>query len=721
MKSLSLVFTAFVFLNLLVFVPQIASADFSPAQIPDLQLWINASNGVTTDGTIPAVIGNNVEQWNDQSGYGENFSQSTVGLQPVLSQDEFGKNYVSFIGNKNLTTSVSLLPFSLGYGYTGPYLVGASWRDTFVDSLASEVLDNTLNYTDYDDLVITAVSNSFPNFEILNPYAIGFSPISNYFNKVPLDVIHTSREFYVSTVYSYDNITGSTTEMDMFYALQPYHQSFMQTFHKTTIQNSDGNISFWQANFLGAGYVSTAGVRELFVATSSNADNVINSASNYLNSSMPSYSPFVVFIGDSLTFGYGLDASSSFPSLIFDGNNPPNADYINAGITGFTTQREVDNDLASWDRFFRPGVANIAVIWLGTNDPALLNPPTEAVVTQELNNLQTTVNYFHGIGYKTIILPIIPRAEPTFQPPGLFNSLVAQINAGIPSVGSDVFVNLNTLSEFSSASTSWQDMTYYQSDQLHLTTAGQQVVADAVGPAIENIINPVVTPSVTTSAVLSITASSATLSGQITATGGADAMDSGFAYGIDSALVSNVSTSTIGAQTGTASLNLPVSSLICNTTYYVRAYAANSAGTGYGPVTPFTTSACSVPAAAIPALAVHIYGQSSHPPVFTTTSATVSNVSEPTAQNVFVRNLTQNSAGGDVMSLQKFLNHSGFSVASNGAGSLGNETDFFGPATKAALIKFQKTYDITPAVGYFGPETRYIIGVIQAVRASLGK
>jgi glycosyltransferase involved in cell wall biosynthesis len=39
-------------------------------------------------------------------------------------------------------------------------------------------------------------------------------------------------------------------------------------------------------------------------------------------------------------------------------------------------------------------------------------------------------------------------------------------------------------------------------------------------------------------------------------------------------------------------------------------------------------------------------------------------------------------------------------------GSQGNETTKFGPATKAALIKYQKAKGISPAAGYFGPKTR---------------
>lgn len=77
-----------------------------------------------------------------------------------------------------------------------------------------------------------------------------------------------------------------------------------------------------------------------------------------------------------------------------------------------------------------------------------------------------------------------------------------------------------------------------------------------------------------------------------------------------------------------------------------------------------------------------------------------------TAVGVFKSNLTVGSLGSEVKALQEFLNAHGYTVASSGPGSPGNETTRFGAATKAALIKYQKAKGITPAVGYFGPKTR---------------
>ncbi len=83
----------------------------------------------------------------------------------------------------------------------------------------------------------------------------------------------------------------------------------------------------------------------------------------------------------------------------------------------------------------------------------------------------------------------------------------------------------------------------------------------------------------------------------------------------------------------------------------------------------------------------------------------------------FTRNLTTGDTGPDVRALQHFLNTHGFPIATAGSGSLGNETQFFGALTKAALIRFQEAYaaeilaplGLARGTGYFGEGTRNFI------------
>lgn len=75
----------------------------------------------------------------------------------------------------------------------------------------------------------------------------------------------------------------------------------------------------------------------------------------------------------------------------------------------------------------------------------------------------------------------------------------------------------------------------------------------------------------------------------------------------------------------------------------------------------------------------------------------------------FTRDLELGDTGEDVRALQRFLNKNLFPIAASGPGSTGNETDYFGPATRSALISFQVAKGIVPAAGYFGPLTRKTI------------
>lgn len=93
-------------------------------------------------------------------------------------------------------------------------------------------------------------------------------------------------------------------------------------------------------------------------------------------------------------------------------------------------------------------------------------------------------------------------------------------------------------------------------------------------------------------------------------------------------------------------------------------------------------------------------------------------VNHPNVDFMFNVNLTTGSKGNDVMMLQKALNDGGWTVATSGPGSKGMESTFFGPATKAAVAKFQVAKGITPAVGYFGPLTRAEMNKKGAVTGS---
>ncbi len=69
--------------------------------------------------------------------------------------------------------------------------------------------------------------------------------------------------------------------------------------------------------------------------------------------------------------------------------------------------------------------------------------------------------------------------------------------------------------------------------------------------------------------------------------------------------------------------------------------------------------------------------------------------------------------GASVMDLQKVLNmYPETRVAVTGAGSAGMETSYYGPATMAAVKKFQAINSISPVSGYTGPLTRAVLNQV---------
>ena len=111
-----------------------------------------------------------------------------------------------------------------------------------------------------------------------------------------------------------------------------------------------------------------------------------------------------------------------------------------------------------------------------------------------------------------------------------------------------------------------------------------------------------------------------------------------------------------------------------------------------------------------------------HPPcktstIYNSTPIIQSLITNTQSTGTFTRTLILGSTGSDVKALQQFLNNHGYIVASTGNGSKGYETTYYGPATAAAISRFQLAhfstilapYGLTRGTGTFGPATMKVI------------
>ena len=121
-------------------------------------------------------------------------------------------------------------------------------------------------------------------------------------------------------------------------------------------------------------------------------------------------------------------------------------------------------------------------------------------------------------------------------------------------------------------------------DTLYLQNGGFVII-----PGISAANAPVQLATLTTSAVSSLTNLSVTSGGNITDDGGANITTRGVCYSINTNPTTADNITNDGNGTGSFTSNL--SGLTASTTYYVRAYATNSAGTAYGNELSFTTLA----------------------------------------------------------------------------------------------------------------------------------
>jgi len=137
---------------------------------------------------------------------------------------------------------------------------------------------------------------------------------------------------------------------------------------------------------------------------------------------------------------------------------------------------------------------------------------------------------------------------------------------------------------FTAAMTSLNPNTTY-----HVRAFVTNNVGTTYGSEVTFTTSPVA-PTVTTQAVSSITATTATGNGNITSLGAPNPTAYGVCWNTSGTPTASDSKTNLGAASTTGAFTASMTGLSANTTYHVRSYATNTAGTSYGTEVSFTTS-----------------------------------------------------------------------------------------------------------------------------------
>ncbi len=179
----------------------------------------------------------------------------------------------------------------------------------------------------------------------------------------------------------------------------------------------------------------------------------------------------IVFLGDSITAGYGLDPDQAYPALIQEKIDATGLSYqvVNAGVSGDTTAgglRRVDWALGSG--------ADLLVIALGGNDGLRGIPPTQTA--ENLTGIVTKARQKIP-GLKVVIAGMR-------MPPNLGADFVAKFSAVFPEVAEK---NETSLVPFLLEGVGGV-ANLNQADRIHPTAEGQKKIAEVMWPTIEKLL-----------------------------------------------------------------------------------------------------------------------------------------------------------------------------------------------------------------------------------------
>lgn len=228
-----------------------------------------------------------------------------------------------------------------------------------------------------------------------------------------------------------------------------------------------------------------------------------------------------------------------------------------------------------------------------TSDGSGTGPFTSSITTLTANTLyyvrayatnSSGTGYGSQVSFTTLSTPIISNFPGITKNYGDAPFTISQPTSN--STGAFTYTSNNTAVATISGST----VTITGAGTTTLTASQTATATYAAGTINATLtVNPVI-PSLTTAVPTNVTASTATGGGNITSNGGVTITTSGVCWNTSQNPNISLATKTTDG-TATGSFSSSIVGLTANTTYYIKAYATNSAGTAYGNEQSFITGA----------------------------------------------------------------------------------------------------------------------------------
>jgi uncharacterized protein (TIGR02145 family) len=175
----------------------------------------------------------------------------------------------------------------------------------------------------------------------------------------------------------------------------------------------------------------------------------------------------------------------------------------------------------------------------------------------------------------------------------------------------------------------------------------------------------IVIPTLTTTAISTITATAATSGGNIASDGGASVTARGVCWSTSTG--PTIADNKTSNSTGTGSFVSNLSGLVSSTTYYVRAYATNSAGTAYGNELSFSTLSLAIPTLSTTTITA----------IKATTASSGGNITSDGGASVTARGVCWSTSTGPTIADSKTINGSGSGSFTSNLSGLASSTTYY--------------------------------------------